>query len=132
MTKTMIHTPAPNPSFSAAARFWERGRIPYNLALSITAIVWFARWPHITQAMKLSDVGRLLILALLANLCYCAAYLLDLAIQQLPNVQWPRYRWIVFALGTLFAVLLESYWINDEIYPDFIHAASTLLRSSQC
>ena len=131
----MTNTPAPlnrSISFSTAARFWERGRVSYNLALTVTAIVWFARWPHVTHAMKLSDVGRLMVLALLANVCYCAAYLIDLAIQQLPNVQWSRYRWIVFALGTLFAVLLESYWINDEIYPDFIHAASTLLRSPRC
>jgi hypothetical protein len=126
----MTNTPA--TSLSTAARFWERGRLTYNLALTATAIVWFAQWPHVTQAIKPSDAGRLMVLALLANLCYCAAYLIDLAIQQLPNLQWTRYRWILFALGTLFAVLLESYWINDEIYPDFIHAASTLLRSTPC
>ena len=125
-------TNPPATSLSTAARFWERGRLAYNLALTLTAIVWFAQWPHISHAIKLSDAGRLMVLALLANVCYCAAYLIDLAIQQLPNVQQPRYRWIVFALGTLFAILLESYWINDEIYPDFIHAASTLLRSTLC
>ena len=69
------------------------------------------------------------VLALLANLCYCAAYLADLAIQNLlPNSKWNRTRWAIFTLGTLFAMLFESYWINDEIYPYVSQATSLLWR----
>ena len=28
-------------------------------------------------------------------------------------------RWMLFFLGSVFAMLFESYWILDEIYPDF-------------
>jgi hypothetical protein len=32
---------------------------------------------------------------------------------------WRRRRWILWLIGTLFAIVLASYWIVDEIYPDF-------------
>lgn len=117
-------------SLSAAARFWERGRLFYNLVLIATAIFWIvSSWPHFRPALTLASLGKVLILALLANLCYCAAYCLDLAIQQLPNAKWRRFRWILWLLGTLFAMVIASYWINDEIYPDFPNAAIVFLRS---
>jgi hypothetical protein len=79
--------------------------------------------------MTWSSLGIVTVLALLANLCYCAAYLADLAIQNLlPNFAWNRSRWAIWSLGTLFAIVLESYWINDEIYPYVNHAASLLWR----
>jgi len=35
------------------------------------------------------------------------------------STAWKRYRWILWLVGTLFALLLANYWIADEIYPDF-------------
>jgi threonine/homoserine/homoserine lactone efflux protein len=59
-------------------------------------------------------------LALVANVCYCAAYVVDVAMihSSLASV-WRRRRWILWLVGTLFAIALASYWIADEIYPDF-------------
>jgi len=58
----------------------------------------------------------LIILALLANVCYSTAYLVDVPLQ-LTFATWPKYRWVLLLTGTLFAMLVENYWIADEIYP---------------
>jgi hypothetical protein len=60
----------------------------------------------------------LIVLAVLANLCYCAAYLVDIPLQYSSfRGGWRRWRWAVWLGGALFAVLLANYWIADEIYP---------------
>ena len=115
---------APNPfrtSFIAAIRYWEPCRLGYNAVLSAVAITWiFATWPHFRPAFTLNSLPPLLVLALLANVCYCAVYFIELPLQMsVFAAWWRRSRWGLWVVGTLFAVLLEWYWIGDEIYPDF-------------
>jgi hypothetical protein len=121
---------ARNFSIRNATRFWEPRRLIYNAVLTATALFWITRdWSHFLPAFTWSSLGIVTVLALLANLCYCVAYLADLAIQNLlPNSKWSSSRWAIFLLGTLFAILFESYWINDEIYPYVSHAATLLWR----
>ena len=117
-------------SIRNAARFWEPRRLIYNAALTATALFWlFKDWTHFRPALSWYFLGVITVLALLANLCYCAAYFADVVIQNvLPNPNWNRCRWAIFTLGTLFAMLFESYWINDEIYPYVSQAANLLWR----
>ena len=102
-----------------AIRFWEPRRVAYNAALVIVTLFWVViSWPHFRLALKLSSLLLLAVLAVLANLCYCAAYFVDVPIQRSAlGTVWRNRRWILWLLGTLFAMLLASYWINDEIYP---------------
>lgn len=102
-----------------AIRYWERRRIAYNLALTALVCGWIVvTWPHFRPAFSLDSFLKLLILAVLANLCYCAAYLVDIPLQESSfAVTWRRRRWILWLVGTLFALLLAHYWIGDEIYP---------------
>jgi hypothetical protein len=59
----------------------------------------------------------------LANVCYCAAYLVDLPLQYSSfRAAWRRRRFALWLAGMLFAALLASYWIADEIYP-YVSAA---------
>ena len=58
----------------------------------------------------------LIILALLANVCYSAAYLVDISLQ-FTFATWRKYRWTLLLAGVLLAMLIENYWIADEIYP---------------
>jgi hypothetical protein len=104
-----------------AVRFWERRRLFYNLALIATVFAWVAcSWPHFRPAFTLSTLLPLTVLALIANACYCAAYLVDIPIQLSAfSAVWKRYRWLLWLAGSLFALLLANYWIADEIYPDF-------------
>lgn len=104
---------------SEAARFWEPRRLVYNAVLAAFVIGWILRtWPHFRQAMTMANLGRLMILALLANVCYCAAYMVDILIQQSAAESSRRLQrsglWVV---GMFLAVLFENYWIADEIYP---------------
>ena len=103
-----------------AARFWERQRLWYNGLLLLVVVLWVVlTWPHFRPAMNLVALGKMTVLALLANLCYCAGYAMEGFIQPLvPQAHWRRLRWVVWVTGMLLALLLSNYWIADEIYPD--------------
>lgn len=100
-------------------RFWELGRIAYNLVLAAVVIAWLvATWPHFREALTLLSLVRLTILGLLANICYSAAYLVDVPMQYSPlRAGWRRWRWRLWLAGTVFATVIANYWIADEIYP---------------
>ena len=102
-----------------AMRFWEPRRLIYNGVLCTVVIVWLvASWPHFRPAFTLFSLLRLSILALLANICYCAAYLVDIPMQDSAlGRNLSHRRWWLWFIGTLLAILVENYWIADEIYP---------------
>jgi hypothetical protein len=103
-----------------AARFWERQRLWYNAGLLLIVVLWVVfTWPHFRPAINMVAFGKMIVLALLANLCYCAGYAMEGFIQPLvEQAYWRRLRWVVWAAGMLLAILLANYWIGDEIYPD--------------
>jgi hypothetical protein len=107
-------------SLSNAVRFWEPRRILYNLVLALFVILWIVRtWPHFRPVMRLINLARLAILAILANVCYSSAYLLDFPLQHsTESSARSKWRWGLWTAGMLLAVLFENYWIADEIYPD--------------
>jgi hypothetical protein len=102
-----------------AIRFWEPRRLVYNGVLTGVAVAWLvATWPHFRAALTPPSLLLLAVLALLANVCYCAAYLVDLPMQRSSfSTFWRRRRWALWLMGTLFAIVLANYWIADEIYP---------------
>lgn len=102
-----------------AMRFWEPRRILYNVLLAAVFVGWVAAtWPHFRPAMTLFSLFRFAVLGLLANVCYSAVYLVDLPLQlSTGSYAWRNWRWGLWSLGTLLAILFENYWIADEIYP---------------
>ena len=112
-------------SVTNSLRYWESRRILYNALLTAVAILWVVlTWPHF-RAVPLLGIPSgethpalliLVILGFLANVCYRAAYAIDIPLQ-LTFATWRRYRWALLVTGTLFALLVENYWIADEIYP---------------
>lgn len=101
-----------------AIKFWEPRRVGYNLVLIAVAVFWFAfDWHHFRRGLHPQLILALIVLAILANLCYCAAYLVDIPLQcsRFRN-RWIHRRTWLWIAGVLFATLLASYWINDEIY----------------
>jgi hypothetical protein len=93
-----------------AVRYWEPRRLVYNLALSVVVIgnalllgptFWSQREyliPFLTRA------------ALLANICYCAAYPIDLFLEAPERGGvWPRRRWVLFTSGTVFAMMIAQF-----------------------
>ena len=102
-----------------ALRYWEPRRIAYNLLLTAVVLGWLiVTWPHFRAAFTLQALLLLIVLAVLANVCYCAAYLVDIPLQYSSfRTLWRRWRWALWVTGTLFAAILANYWIADEIYP---------------
>jgi hypothetical protein len=61
--------------------------------------------------MTLNGILVLFILAVLANVCYCAAYLGDLFVQFSGFKQgWQRWRWLLFVIGTIFAAAITRFF----------------------
>jgi len=106
-------------SFTAAIRFWEPRRLVYNLLLAALVLAWLVgTWPHFRPVMTLTGALQLAVFALLANLCYCMAYVAELFLQLFASgTGWLRWRSALWVLGTVLAILIENYWIADEIYP---------------
>ena len=101
-----------------AIGYWERRRLWYNVALTALAGIWVvATWPHFRPTSALASLSKLVVLAALANVCCSAAYLVDVPMQPSSfRAAWQRRRWILWLLGTLFALVVTCYWIADEIY----------------
>ena len=104
---------------SDAMRYWEPRRITYNLVLMAVVVAWLVfTWPHFRGMLTLHSLLLLLILATLANACYCAAYLADVSMQYtLLRAVWRGRRWGLWLAGMVLAMALANYWIADEIYP---------------
>jgi hypothetical protein len=111
-----------NPRIAGALRFWEQRRILYNLLLTMVFLWWVAvSWPLLKGAFSLVHLAQLAVLALIANVLYCAAYVAELFSKGLAASIWHQWRWGIWIVGTLFAILVESYWVNDEIIAPLIH-----------
>lgn len=91
-----------------AIRYWEPRRILYNVVLASIVIGYFvAYWPASREAVKLESALGAFVLAVLANLCYCAAYLVDIFAQVSDfRKLWQRCRWVLLAIGIGFAAIL--------------------------
>jgi hypothetical protein len=106
-------------ALSDALKYWEPRRIPYNLVLAGIALGWVGfTWPHFRAAFRWQSLPLLFVLAVLANACYCTAYLADIPLQcSAFRSGWRRGRWMLWLLGMLSASAVTCYWIADEIYP---------------
>ena len=104
-----------------AIRYWERRRITYNIVLAgVTIMVFAVGWaegqadPYLLFAMMPSVI----VLAVLANVAYCAAYAADIMVQYSEfRAPWLRYRWILFVIGLLFAAMLAYLFASGLFLP---------------
>jgi hypothetical protein len=104
---------------SDAIRYWEPRRIAYNVVLTIIFLGWVTlTWPHFRRALTWRSALAVGVLAVLANACYCAAYLVDVTVQHsVFRNSWLRKRWALWVIGVIFAGAITCYWIADEVYP---------------
>jgi hypothetical protein len=107
---------------SSAWRFWERRRLAYNLVLTVVVIGLFVQsWPHFrpvfTRSLWLPALAYMLFLAALGNICYCAAYPVDLVLQWAAKPEFMRRsRVALWWAGLLLACVLALYWMEDEVW----------------
>jgi drug/metabolite transporter (DMT)-like permease len=96
-----------------ALRYWEPRRLVYNGALfALVAGCFVIGWPVSKRVIGMEPGLTIFILAVLANVAYCAACFPDLIIQQsaLREV-WLRWRWVLFVIGTLFASAIAYFCV---------------------
>lgn len=96
---------------SNAIRFWERGRIAYNLVLSAIVAIYFALGLPQSRTRLDWNLGQaVFVLAVGANVLFCAAYIPDLLAQMSGfREDWRRYRWIVLLVGTAVAAIFTRF-----------------------
>jgi hypothetical protein len=106
-----------------AFRYWEPRRIPYNLVLvAVVAFFVVKIGPHLRGLLRWVDILPLFVLAVMANVCYSAAYVADIPVQYSSfRAAWQRWRWALWLIGTLFAAALAFYWMGDEVFPDVVN-----------
>ncbi|HAW52382.1 MAG TPA: hypothetical protein DCX54_08675 [Flavobacteriales bacterium] len=96
--------------FTDAIRYWEKGRVIYNLTLLSIVIFKFAVNFHKTSFKIVDTLIPLFFYWVIANVLYCSAYVVDIFIQFSHFREiWKRSRVIIFVIGTLFASILAWY-----------------------
>jgi TRAP-type uncharacterized transport system fused permease subunit len=99
-------------SMTDAIRYWEPRRIVYNavLAAIVLACFWIG-YPKSKETLTINQMLLVFLLAVLANVAYCAAYILDV-FAQLSGFRepWRKYRWVVLVVGLLFASVITRFW----------------------
>lgn len=72
---------------------------------------FLANLPSSKAAATLDSILWLFLLAVLANVAYCAAYIVDIFVQTSAfRDQWQQFRWLLFTLGVAFAAVLARYF----------------------
>ncbi len=101
-----------------AIKFWERGRIVYNALLTAVVVVHFVSGYPASKASVSLDFGLgLFLLAVVANVAYCAAYLADFFAQASGFCDlWRQYRWVLLAIGSVFAAII-THFISAGMFP---------------
>ena len=107
---------SPRPSFrwlaTDALRYWEPRRLIYNAVLAMIVVGHFlASWPASRQTITFDGILFLFILAVLANICYTAAYIPDLFAQSTGfRPLWLRWRVLLLAVGIIFAAIMTRFF----------------------
>ncbi len=96
---------------SDALRYWEPRRLVYNLVLLAVVIVEIAlASPESRSGLALDTLFEFFLLAVVANVAYCAAYAVDLFVQfSGQRDAWARWRWTVLVTGTAFAAVIAHF-----------------------
>jgi len=99
-------------SLTAAIRYWEPRRVVYNIVLAAVVITYYElSLPASRHALTTDHILVLFLLAVLANVAYCAAYIVDVFAQMSGFRElWMSVRWIVFVVGVAFAAVLTRFF----------------------
>ncbi len=102
-----------------ALRYWEPRRLIYNAALAFVVLAHFLRaWPMARDRLSFDVLLGVFILAVLANVAYCAVYVVDLFVQFSGlDRAWRRGRPVVLVVGTAFAATLAHFFAKGFFEP---------------
>jgi hypothetical protein len=105
--------------FTDAIRFWEPRRLIYNVVLAAIVIAYFAAGYPVSKSMLSMDFALVLfLLAVAANIAYCAVYLADVFVQASGFREvWLRSRWVLFTIGTAVAAIITRFMAMGMFQP---------------
>ena len=106
-----METQALREAVTDAIRYWELRRVFYNVVLAGIVVFYFwAYYPSSKEILNVDAALGIFLLAVGANVAYCAAYPVDI-FAQLSDYRplWHKFRWIVFVLGVLVAGILTRF-----------------------
>ena len=112
-------TLAGRPSFGVLAAnalaYWEPRRLVYNAALALVVALDMALgWPWSRTWLKADALLGMFLMAVVANIAYCAAYAVDLFVQFSElRAEWQKRRWIVLLIGTAFAAAITHFVLGS-------------------
>ena len=94
-----------------AIRYWEPRRAIYNVLLAAVVCFYFVVGLPISKHLLTADSALIMfLLAVVANVAYCAAYLVDIFVQMSGfRDAWRKARWILFVVGLAFAAILTRF-----------------------
>ena len=103
-----------------AIHWWELRRIAYNAALGLIVVGYFVKHlPSSKRCLTLDGVLWLAVLAILANVAYCAAYVPDIFAQASGyREQWKKIRWLLFSIGLVLAAIFTR-WFSLAMFSAF-------------
>ena len=103
--------PALRDVTTSAVQYWEPRRIVYNGILAVVVLgCFFASWPSSRLALSWDTVQQLFILAVIANVLYCSAYVADVFVQLSGfRAAWARGRAVVLWIGIVFAAIVARF-----------------------
>ncbi len=100
---------------TVAIRFWEPCRVIYNIVLAVI-VLGHGYEVHFNHLFFTSVNGFLVLflMAVLANVVYCAAYIADIFVQWSGFRQaWFKLRWLLLLLGIIFAAVITHLLLSN-------------------
>jgi hypothetical protein len=93
---------------ASGLRYWEPRRLIYNIALGLVVLGHFvSAWPQSWVTLTFNTILALFFLAVLANVCYCAVYVVDIFVQFSGlHLAWAKGRIAILIVGTAFAAVI--------------------------
>ena len=100
-----------------ALRYWEPRRLVYNAVLACVVVAHVVvAWPSSREKLSFDLLLGLFILAVLANVAYCAVYLADLFVQFSGlHAAWRRGRVVLLIVGTAFAATIAHFVVKGSL-----------------
>ncbi len=94
--------------------YWEPRRLIYNAALALVVLAHFiGALPAAWSLVTLNGILVLFVLAVIANILYCSAYLVDWFVQiSAFRDLWLGLRWLLLALGIALACVFTHFMVQ--------------------
>lgn len=95
-----------------ALKYWEPMRLVYNAVLAVEVVAYYVVFLPASRSQVTRETALLIfVLAVLANIAYCASYPVDLFVQSSSlRHKWRLYRNLLFLVGLALAAVFTRWF----------------------